>query len=221
VRDPDVPLALARLTTPAGATRLLVVLHGHGDEPTALADQVDALLGPRGRAGRAALAAPTGPTRTASGLPAWFPTAAGDDGPSLVTALDALEETIDEAVAAAGTDAASTVVLGSSQGASTALALAFRAGSRCRPAAVAGLAAWLPDEPGVDWAGSDRAPGGSAVPALLAHGEDDEVVPLLQGRAATRALRRWGVPVTLRLHPGGHRTPPAVLADAVAWLLDR
>jgi phospholipase/carboxylesterase len=215
VPDPVIPLA--RLTVPPGASRLLVVLHGHGDDPTALADLVEPLLGGPAATGRTALAAPTGPTTTARGGPAWFPTVSGDHGPPLAAALDALEDALDEAASAVGSSADATLVLGSSQGAATALALAFRARARRRPAAVAGLAAWLPHEPDVVWAST----GTPVVPVLLAHGEDDDVVPLVQGRAAARALERWGVPVGLHVHPGGHRLPPAVLADAVRWLLDR
>lgn len=214
---PDPAIPLARLTVPPGATRLLVVLHGHGDDPAALADLVEPLLGGPGSTGRSALAAPIGPTTTAQGGPAWFPTVPGDHGPPLAAALDALEDALDEAASGVGATTDATVVLGSSQGAAAALALAFRAGARRRPAAVAGLAAWLPHEPGVDWAPT----GAPVVPVLLAHGEHDDVVPLLQGRAAARALERWGVPVGLHVHAGGHRVPPAVLAEAVRWLLDR
>jgi phospholipase/carboxylesterase len=169
-----------------------VVLHGHGDLPAALTDAL--LHSPRGALDDVAVAAPIGPTTTAEGTPAWFPSAPGDVGPTLTAALDALDTLVGETQSSAGLEGTPVVYLGYSQGGATALAAAFRAGATLRPQTVVGLASWLPSEPDVDWAFAEA----TAVRAVLVHGSDDEVVPVQMGRGAAKALERHGV--TTRLH---------------------
>jgi predicted esterase len=60
-----------------------------------------------------------------------------------------------------------------------------------------------------------RAPSFSA---LVQTAADDEVMPPLLGRAAARALERWGARTQLREHPGGHRLTPAMLAELARFV---
>lgn len=209
--------------------RLLVVLHGHGDDPQGLVDLVTAhVAGPRD-----AVVAPVGPC-TAPGGPAWFPPAGEPAGTavrpshevgeppgtvdhaaltSATEALRALATTVDGASARTGVGPGATVLLGYSQGAAAALALAFATPGPAPASTVVGIAGWLADPPELVW---DLARPGTRV--LLLHGAGDEVVPVLAGRAAARALERHGVDVTFTELPGGHELTAGVLAPVRRWL---
>lgn len=196
---------------PDDADRLLVVLHGHDDPPQRLPLALRARLA----GGRWALAAPEGPTRTATGGPAWFPSAPGDEGPGIGDALDALGEGVERARAELGLPPEAVTVLGWSQGAAAALAWAARrtaGASTFRPLDVVGLAAWMPDAADLTW---DLAAAGTrGLRATLVHGVDDEVVPLPLGRSAARLLDRHGVGVEWRQVACGHELVPLLEA---AW----
>jgi len=63
-----------------------------------------------------------------------------------------------------------------------------------------------------DWQPVQLAKAG-APPALLLHGERDDVVDVAHARAMAEALTELGVPVTLRIYPGrGHRDTVAAFA---------
>lgn len=198
-----------------------MVLHGHGDEPVDLIDRAARLVGPD-----TLLIAPIGPVTTATGGPAWFasvPSDEAEDGsePDLPTALDRLDLLLRELTAPhrASPDAGTVTegLVGYSQGAATALALAFRTAPdpRWRPAAVATVAGWLPHEPGIDW---DPAGAADATRALLIHGEDDEVVDPQLGRGAARVLERAGVDVAREDEPSGHDLTDAALHRALRFV---
>lgn len=187
-----------------GLPRVLVVLHGHGDDPAALVPRRNE-LDPHGRW---TVVVPTGPVRLADGSPAWF-----DEGDAADVARlrHAVTGAIGAGAAAAGAAPEDVVVVGWSQGGAVALALAaWPEGPTV--AAVAAVAGWLPGFEGVTWA---ARPG---LPVLVVHGEDDEVVPLPMGRSAARHLERSGAEVALRLHPVGHQLTTDMLADVARWL---
>jgi predicted esterase len=112
-------------------------------------------------------------------------------------------------------DDGEVVVLGYSQGAAVALALALGATTSWRPRAVVGLASWLPNEPGLEWDVAAAARAGVRV--LLVHGRDDEVVPVEQGRSVERLLTRHDADVTWLEIDGGHELGP-LLDAARPWL---
>lgn len=205
------------LDVPRGAERLLVVLHGYGDDVTLLPAAVQANRPLR----LWDVAAPTGPTRCAVGR-AWFPSAPEDDGPPLVDVLDALAEAVSQACANHALDSRRVAVLGWSQGAATALALALRSANgrqpEWRPHMVVGLAAWLVNEPGVTFDLGAAARRGTAVG--LVHGSLDDVVPVAQGRSTFRALERHGLDVNWIERHAGHDLPP-LLDAAGEWLQSR
>ncbi|WP_208027680.1 alpha/beta hydrolase [Rhabdothermincola sediminis] len=191
------------------APAILVGLHGYDDHPSRLERVLASLPGATG----IPRLVPSGPVRTPGGY-GWFgpdPDGPTDASPPLSCTLDRLEAQVVDACAAAQVDPAGAVVVGYSQGAATALALALRRGARWRPAAVGAVAAWLPHDPSVEWALADAA---GHTEVLLVHGEQDEVVPVVQGRSARRALERHGLEVTWVEHAGGHdlEAPPAVEA---------
>jgi predicted esterase len=201
---------------PHDADRLLVVLHGHADEPTALPAAI------RARGGIPwAIAAPAGPTRCAEGR-AWFPSEPTDEGPPLVEVLDSLESAVADACARRGRAPRHVAVLGWSQGAAAALALALRSTeasqSRWRPSLVIGLAPWLVNEPGVTFDLPAAASAGTAV--ALVHGTRDEIVGVTQGRSTARALERAGVDVTWSEIDVGHELGP-LLETSLGWLRER
>jgi predicted esterase len=172
-----------------------VLLHGYEDDPASLF-ALSALLDP---ADASVVLAPRAPVTTPKG-PAWFESHDADRGPALPDTLDALAGLARERAYEHGVDESAVAVLGYSQGAATALALAFRAGASWRPAFVAGHAAWLPNEPGIDW----DFEGAGDVRVMLTHGIDDDVVDVQQGRGAMRVLERAGVDVTFVEIEAGH-----------------
>jgi predicted esterase len=135
--------------------------------------------------------APTGPVHTPNGA-AWFASRDGDTGPELTTTLDLTEILAADACTELGLEPIrDLVVLGWSQGAAAALALALRRGAHLRPAVVIALASWLPNEPGLVW--DFAAAAATRLRVLLVHGRDDDVVAVEQGRSAHRVLERSGV----------------------------
>jgi predicted esterase len=128
----------------------------------------------------------------------------------LIDTLDALRAHADDAAGRAGIGLDEVAAIGYSQGAAVALTLAFAATAGWRPRVVVGLASWLPNEPGLSWDVESAAAAGTQV--LLVHGEDDEVVPIVQGQSVRRFLERAGVEVTWVPLATGHElrglTPP-------------
>jgi phospholipase/carboxylesterase len=184
--------------------KLLVLLHGYGDQP----DRLSALVPGLGLAADSEVLVPRGTYDGETG-PAWVPAV-----PSPAEVDGALDHLSAE-IAAAGAGPGETVVGGFSQGGAMALALGLRDGARWHPAAVFGMAAYLfaPDLVAYDMA---RGPG---LPVLLLHGEDDDAVPVAQGRSAARVLERAGAPLRWREVEGvGHEPSPTFADDVGHWL---
>jgi phospholipase/carboxylesterase len=195
------------------ATRVVVLLHGYGDDPRALFDLTGAVHDSQ----TWVTVAPRGPVQTGAGGPAWFPSDPNDRGPELAPALEALDRLVSAVCADHGLAIGDTGVLGYSQGAAAALALAFRAVAPWRPLRVAAHAAWLPGDPGIDWAFSQSG----AVESLLTHGTHDEIVPVQQGRSAARVLERSGVDCEFVTVDAGHELSAMPLDHIASWLSAR
>jgi phospholipase/carboxylesterase len=56
---------------------------------------------------------------------------------------------------------------------------------------------------------------------FIAHGRDDDVLPIGRSDAAVRALRSSGYPVTYRKFGGGHRVSEEISRAAIRWYLGR
>lgn len=191
----------------------LILLHGHDDDPVAFAAHATALA-PVGWTS----SAPVGPVPTANGA-SWF--RAGDDGAPDPDDVHAALAQLDEATvtAAAGLGAGGRLVLaGFSQGAALALLHLVKATA---PAvhldALVALAGWLPSVDGIDL--DLPATASRAGHVLVAHGADDEVVPLPLGRSVFRLLERQGAAATFIDRPLGHVLAP--FAEPVrAWIAE-
>jgi predicted esterase len=188
---------------------LVVLLHGYGDAP----DRLRAALAPSLPA-RIGMIVPSGPVQTDDG-PAWFAAEAAGDAPPLSTTVDALVELIEQSANTASLDDRAVAVVGYSQGAAVALALACRATGGWRPATTIAIAPWLTDEPDIAWDFAAAADHRSRV--LLVQGDDDEVVSTTQARSAKRVLERHGVSVSLIEHPGGHALDEVPVGPILEW----
>ena len=128
---------------------------------------------------------------------------------------DRLMRFLGEAVAAYGADAAGAHLLGFSQGASMALAVAL-----CRPDLVRSVVAHsgrllrplVPAAPPEGLAG---------LPVLWQHGRHDPVVPVAFADEARGLLEPLGVALTRRDYELGHEIGPESLRDLALWLAGR
>jgi phospholipase/carboxylesterase len=196
----------------AAKARLIVALHGHEDDPRAVADRLTSVAAPD----RLVLT-PESAFRSETG-PVWFHS--DHDGPvesEVVSSLDLLDRQIAEACATHGLDRGQVVVGGYSQGGAVALALALRRAGSTEPlGGVYSVSGWLLHVEPVAYDAPGLAAAGT--PVLVVHGDDDDVVIVQQGRSAARYLERHGVTVDyVELAGGHHLGRPA--DDVVAhWL---
>ncbi len=181
-----------RYVPPAGARRLVVLLHGAG----ATAQAGLRLLLPYADAHHLMLYAPQSAGRT------WDVIRDGY-GPD----VRRLQQALDEIWAVRPDLADAPVIGGFSDGASYALSLGLTNGDL--------FDAVVAFSPGF------AAPSGEADhPAFfVSHGRGDTVLPVDRcSRRVVRALRALGHPVHYHEFDGGHEVPAAVAAEAVGWL---
>lgn len=194
-----------------GLDRTLILLHGYG------ADEHDLLpiaheLDPRLRA--VSLQAPIS---LGGGARAWFNLAFGPQGISYDDAeVRAGIQAAADAVEAIARTSPRPILLGFSQGAGMALAVALT-----RPELVAGvislsgvLRALRPDE----LAPAEKLRG---FPIFAAHGTQDPMVPLALGRVIKEEATRVGAALEWHEYPMGHMVIPQELDDARAWLKNK
>jgi thioredoxin 1 len=193
------------------ARRVLLLAHGYG------ADERDlgGLLGYLDPEGIFATVMPRGP-HAAPGAPgfSWYDMSAPPTPEAFTEALDALDETLDEACTQQGFPRSEALVGGFSQGAGLALALALRSSDRPHPAGVLAMSPFLPGLEGLEL--DDAAVG--AIPILVQHGTHDQMIPVKQSRTVARALRAAGVPTVFREYPMEHQVALEGLQDARAWI---
>jgi predicted esterase len=194
----------------AGATeRILVLLPGFCDEPSTWTDRLD-LLDPEQR-WHIAVPRPRVQTR---GGPGWYRvTGDGPNQAELTDSVAAIEELITALLVQHSLTADDVVVVGFSQGGATTLATFLDPNVAVRPAALGVLSGYLPvrdDELEVSRA--------SGLPILFAHGTDDDMIDVVRGRSAAKALARAGAVVTWTEVGGGHRLGPDLLDPLRGWL---
>lgn len=107
------------------------------------------------------------------------------------------------------------VLAGFSQGCAMALLAGLRHGQRL--AGIAGLSGYLPL---AQHTAAERSQANVLTPIFLAHGQQDEVVPIERGRASRDLLSQQGQPVEWHEYPIGHTVGLEEIADLNRWLLD-
>ena len=128
---------------------------------------------------------------------------------------DRLTRFLGEAVATYGADPAGVHLLGFSQGASMALAVALSRPDLVRSAVAHSgrvLRPLLPESP---------PPGLAGLPVLWQHGRRDPVVPVAFADEARGLLEPLGVALTRRDYDLGHEIGPESLHDLAGWLAAR
>jgi thioredoxin 1 len=197
----------------SNAERLLLLAHGFG------ADERDlgGLLPYLDPDGRFVTVLPRGPVAAPPGF-AWydFGLPEGEVVAAFTSAVDQLDDVLDEVAAEHELPRSEAVVGGFSQGAGVTLALALRTGERAHPLGVLAMSPALPvrslDENNPDW---DAA---SKLPVLLQHGTHDPLVPVARTRALAGELEEHGVPVVYAEYPMEHQVALESIQQARAWL---
>ena len=134
----------------------------------------------------------------------------------LRSSRDRVIQFVDEAAQAYGADRERVYFQGFSQGAIVSLTIMLS-----NPAIVAGVAAMsgrIPQET-VAWVAPREQLEG--VPVLLAHGTDDDVIPIAYARYARDLLRELPVDLTYQEYEMRHTIGPQAMQDMLAWLTAR
>lgn len=191
---------------------LLLLLHGYGaneDDLFGLAPYVDE---------RFLVISARAPVRLGMGMHAWFrlgftPEGILIDPNEVEAARQTLRRFVDELVAAYQVDTNALYLLGFSQGAMMSLDLALR-----EPELIAGVAALsgrvMPGSLDKQ-AEADRLTG---LPVFVAHGTEDNILPISHGRAARETLGTLPVDLTYREYEMGHTIAEDTLRDVTDWL---
>jgi phospholipase/carboxylesterase len=212
VDDPAFALAYhVREPVPAKPAALLVLLNGVGGNETNLAGLAS------GVAADTLVVLPRGRLELGVGQYAWFRVAFTASGPRIEAGEAeesrlALIRFVAQLQAAHGIPAQRTVIAGFSQGGILSASVGLTA-----PECVRGFAVLsgriLPElEPLL--APRERL---ARVQALVAHGRDDDKLPVQWAERAGAWLQRLGVPYVLRLYPGGHGIGEAMARDFIDW----
>ncbi len=194
-------------TGPDRPTKVIVHLPGWGDRAAKHLDLV-------GRLADASTAVVVAEPVMGDGPRRWYDV--DDDGPRLdqvataVASVRALIDDLTERYSLAHTD---ITLIGFSQGGALALAVATGSDGGSRPGAVACLGGYLLAR---DQLELERVDG---LPALVAHGVDDEMVETLRGRAAAKALVRGRAVVQWCEVDGGHVLDGPLLPAVADWII--
>ena len=201
---------------PAAPDALLVLLHGVGGNETNLAGLAQSIPP------NTLVVLPRGPLEIGPGQHAWFRVSFTAAGPQIVASeaedsRRALVRLLEQVQAAHAIPGARTLIAGFSQGGILSASVGLSAPERVRGFAVlAGRI--LPElEPHIA-APATRLAG---LDALIAHGRDDDKLPLAWAERADAWLTRLGVAHDLQLYPGGHGIGSDMAEDFHAWVTTR
>jgi thioredoxin len=197
----------------SNSDRLLLLAHGFG------ADERDlgGLLPYLDPDGRFVTVLPRGPVAAPPGF-AWYDFGLPESEvvAAFSSAVDELDDLLDEAAAEHDLPRNEAVVGGFSQGAGLALAVALRTGDRPHPLAVLAMSPALPvrspEQIDPDW---DAA---AKIPVLLQHGTHDPLVPVDRSRNLARELEEHGAPVVYSEYPMEHQVALESVQQARTWL---
>jgi thioredoxin 1 len=200
------------------AARVLLLVHGLGADERDLGGLLP-YLDPEGRF---LAVLPRGPLAAPPGF-AWYEMGAlAGSGPggessaaSFLSALDELDDLVDEVCAEHGKAREEAIVGGFSQGGALAVALGLRRSDRAHPAGVLAMSTVFPDIDGLDldWEAGPR------LPVLVQHGTNDTMLPVERGRHLAATLVDHGVPVVYSEYPMEHQVAMESVQQAHGWLL--
>jgi phospholipase/carboxylesterase len=187
----------------------IVAIHGRGATAEDLASLAEALVLPGVR-----WCFPQGwlpfPHAFGTGW-AWFDLPP-DHQPGILESRRRLTGLLDE-LAASGVPSERTVVAGFSQGAVMSLDVALRYPRRL--AGVAALSGHLFEPESL---AAELSPAQKQLPVFLAHGTEDDIIPIIGSLTAAQALRAAGLPVTLHEYRMAHQIIEQEFEDLRAFL---
>lgn len=216
----DTLLDAIEIETGDAPTASLIVLHGLGADGSDFVPVCEALdlddLGPL----RFVLPhAPVRPVTINGGyrMRAWFdilgtPIDRREDEAGLRASM-ALVEALIGRERARGVAASRIVLMGFSQGCAMTLLSGLRHAERL--GGLAGLSGYLPLAAAT---AAERHPANAATPVFLAHGRDDDIVPITRAAAARDALVALGQPVEWHEYAMPHSVCAEEVADLNRWL---
>jgi phospholipase/carboxylesterase len=151
-------------------------------------------------------------------MPAWYDIlgldlAAREDERGLRASQAAIEALLAREKAR-GVPASRIVLAGFSQGCAVALMTGLRHAERL--AGIVGLSGYLPL---AALTPTERHGANATTPVFMAHGRQDDVVPILGAMASRTALQALGHAVEWHDYPMGHSVCPEEIGDLNQWLL--
>lgn len=214
-------LQTIELNPPGEARAALIILHGLGADGTDFLPLCDALdLRDIGPVRCVMPRAPERPVTINGGyrMRAWYDILGAEidrreDEAGLRDSFHQTRALIEREVAR-GVPAERIVLAGFSQGCAVTLGAGLRHGQRL--AGLAGMSGYLPL---TSTTAAERGDANRSTPIFLAHGRDDEVVPLARGQAAREALSALGHAVDWHDYPIEHTLSMEEVQDLNRWLL--
>lgn len=199
----------------------VIMLHGLGADGTDFLSFADELaLAAVGPLRWVFPRAPVQPVTINGGMPmrAWYDILGAEldrreDEAGLRDSFGQTQALIEREVAR-GVPAERIVLAGFSQGCAVTLGAGLRHGQRL--AGLAGMSGYLPL---ASTTAAERGTANRNTPIFLAHGRDDEVVPLARGQAAREALAGLGHAVAWHDYPIEHTLSIEEVRDLNRWLL--
>ncbi len=156
------------------------------------------------------------------GMPmrAWYDimtltSARGHDREGVVDSVNRVAALIDREIAN-GIRSDRVILAGFSQGGAVALQLALR-----YPRPLAGVIALSSYMLFADRIEAQRSEANAGLPAFVAHGSQDPVVPIAMGEAAARQLEAMGHPVEWHSYPMPHAVAPEEIQHLSDWMRTR
>lgn len=207
------------METGADPRATIIVLHGLGADGSDFVPFVEEIdLSPVGPVRWLFPNAPQQPVTINGGyvMPAWFDIR-HDRGQEDDAGLRRSQAAIEALLAreqARGMPANRVVLGGFSQGCAMALLTGLRYPERL--AGIVGMSGYLPL---AGTLAAERSAANADVPIFLAHGRQDEMVPLPRAIASRDALQALGYPVEWHEYPMGHSVSAQEVQDLRRWLL--
>jgi phospholipase/carboxylesterase len=144
---------------------------------------------------------------------AWYDILQLGGGPEDEAGLRASQKLTEDLIRSQGLPANRIVLAGFSQGGAIALLTALRYPERL--AGVMALSTYLPLAPKL---AAERSEANSDVPIFMAHGSDDDLIPMGRAQTSRDALKALGYPVEWHDYPMPHSVCAPEIADISAFL---